>query len=141
MNKTCLIGNLVRDPQISYTGESQMAVARFTIAINRMKKDGGADFPNIVVFGKQAENCEKYLRKGSKVAVEGRIQTGSYEREDGTRVYTTDIVAERVEFLNRAEGQESRENRSTDEYKPSGRYEEYDPREDFAALDETNVPF
>ena len=119
-----------------------MAVARFTIAINRMKKDGGADFPNIVVFGKQAENCEKYLRKGSKVAIEGRIQTGSYEREDGTRVYTTDVVAERVEFLNRAEGQVSTENRYTDEYKPSERYEEYDPREDFAALDDSDgVPF
>lgn len=134
MNKTCLIGNLVRDPQISYTGESQMAVARFTIAINRMKKDGGADFPSIVVFGKQAENCEKYLHKGSKVGIEGRIQTGSYEREDGTRIYTTDVVADRVEFLNKVDGQESTENRSTDEYKPS------EPIPDFAELD-GYVPF
>lgn len=118
-----------------------MAVARFTIAINRIKKDGGADFPNIVVFGKQAENCEKYLHKGSRVGIEGRIQTGSYEREDGTRVYTTDVIADRVEFLNRVDGQESGENRSTDEYKPSGQHEEYDPREDFAQLDDSYVPF
>ena len=115
-----------------------MAVARFTIAINRMKKDGGADFPNIVVFGKQAENCEKYLRKGSKVGIEGRIQTGSYEKDDGTRVYTTDVVAERVEFLNRADGQEMDKPRSEQNWTRSEGSEEYDPREDFAALDDSD---
>ena len=80
-----------------------MAVARFSIAIDRRRgKDGeeqGADFPNIVVFGKQGENCGAYLSKGSQVAIQGRIQTGSYTKQDGTKVYTTDVVADRVEFL------------------------------------------
>lgn len=122
MNSVQLVGNLTKDPQVNYTAESQMAVARFTIAINR-GKDKGADFPSIVVFGKQAENCDKYLHKGSKVAVEGRLQTGSYEKSDGTKVYTTDVVANRVEFLT-----------------PKGEQGGYDPSEDFAALNDA-TPF
>lgn len=96
-----LIGNLTNDPEIRYTNAG-LAVARFSIAINRGKdKNGtdlGADFPNIVVFGKQAENCEKYTGKGLKVAVSGRLQTGSYEK-NGQKHYTADVVASRVEFL------------------------------------------
>lgn len=82
---------------------SQMAVARFSIAIDRRRgKDGeerGADFPNVVVFGRQAENAGKYLTKGRQVAIEGRLQTGSYEKQDGTKVYTTDVIADRIEYL------------------------------------------
>lgn len=106
MNVVTLIGNLTKDPEVRYT-ESNMAIARFSIAINRGKdkngEDRGADFPNIVVFGKQAENCERYLAKGRKVAVQGRIQTGSYTNKDGNKVYTTDVIADRVEFLGSAE--------------------------------------
>lgn len=102
MNNVSLIGRLTRDPDVRYTAGTQMAVARFTIAINRGKdrdgNDKGADFPSIVAFGKTAELCEKYLTKGRMVAIDGRIQTGSYEK-DGRTVYTTDIVANRVEFL------------------------------------------
>lgn len=79
-----------------------MAIATFNIAIDRPPKRDGtkeADFPKITVFGKQAENCEKYLRKGLKVAIQGRIQTGSYTNKNGDKVYTTDVVADRVEFL------------------------------------------
>lgn len=76
-----------------------MAVTRFSIAIDRPGKDKGADYPNITVFGKQAENCEKFLKKGRLVGVQGRLQTGSYERSDGSKVYATDVVADRVEFL------------------------------------------
>lgn len=76
-----------------------MAVATFTLAINRQGKKEQADFPRIIVFGKQAENCEKYLAKGRRVAVEGRIQTGSYQNKNGDTIYTTDVVANRVEFL------------------------------------------
>lgn len=100
MNSTQLIGRLVKAPEVRYT-EKQLAVARFTLAINRPPRDGqerGADFINIVVFGKQAENCERYLDKGRKVAIQGHIQTGSYEK-DGRKVYTTDVIADRVEFL------------------------------------------
>lgn len=99
MNNVTLIGRLTRDPETRYTADTQMAVTRFSIAINRPGKDKGADYPNIIVFGKQAENCEKYLKKGRMVAIQGRIQTGSYEKSDGTKVYTTDVVADRVEFL------------------------------------------
>lgn len=104
MNNVALIGNLTRDPEMRYNN-GNMAIATFSIAINRPKKkdgsDGGADFPRITVFGTQAENCERFLHKGSKVGIVGKIQTGSYEK-DGQRFYTTDIVADRVEFLGRA---------------------------------------
>ena len=79
-----------------------MAVANFTLAIDRPARQGEerkADFPRVVVFGRQAENCDKYLAKGRKVAVEGRIQTGSYKNKEGSTVYTTNVVASRVEFL------------------------------------------
>lgn len=102
MNSVNLIGRLTKDPELRYT-ESQMAVARFSIAINRGKdkngQDKGADFINIVVFGKQAENCEKYTSKGKMLAVSGHIQTGSYENKDGKKVYTTDVVADKVQFI------------------------------------------
>lgn len=103
MNNVTLIGRLTRDVDLRYTqGANQMAIARFSLAIDRPAKQGEqkqADFPNIVVFGKAAENCEKYLHKGSQCAVEGRIQTGSYTNRDGVKVYTTDVIANRVEFL------------------------------------------
>ena len=103
MNVVALIGNLTRDPEVRYTND-HMAIASFSLAINRPPKrdgtEGGADFPRVTVFGKQAENCERFLKRGSKVGIVGKIQTGSYEK-DGQRVYTTDIVADRVEFLGR----------------------------------------
>lgn len=103
MNSVNLIGRLTRDPETRYTSDTQTAVTRFSIAIDRPGKDKGADYPNIAVFGKQAENCEKFLKKGRLVGVQGRLQTGSYERSDGSKVYTTDVVADRVEFLEWAE--------------------------------------
>ena len=99
-----LTGNLARDPEKSYANNN-MAITRFTVAVNRFsRKEGGqdADFIRITAFDKQAELVEKYLHKGSKVGVEGRIQTGSYEK-DGKTVYTTDVIANRVEFLDRKE--------------------------------------
>ena len=103
MNNVVLIGRLTKNPETRYTPDTQTAVTRFSIAIDRPGKDKGADYPNITVFGKQAENCEKYLKKGRLVGVQGRLQTGSYERSDGSKVYTTDVVADRVEFLGRSE--------------------------------------
>ena len=103
MNSVELIGRLTRDPEVRYTSGSQMAVATFTIAIDRpQRQDGGekqTDFPRITVFGRQAETCEKYLKKGRMVAIQGRIQTGSYTNKNGDTVYTTDVVANRVEFI------------------------------------------
>jgi single-strand DNA-binding protein len=102
MNSVVLIGRLTRDPEVRYTSGTQMAVCTFTIAIDRMARQGEerkTDFPRITVFGKQAENCERFLKKGRLVGVQGRLQTGSYTNKDGATVYTTDVVADRVEFL------------------------------------------
>lgn len=98
MNNTVLIGRLVRDPDVQYT-TNQTAMCKFTLAVNRLKKDEGADFIRIVCFGKLAENCGRYLAKGRQAAIQGRIQTGSYKDKDGKTVYTTDVIASNVEFL------------------------------------------
>lgn len=98
MNKVILMGRLTRDPEIR-TGETP--VARYTLAVDRrVKKDAEqtADFIDCVVFGKDAEFAENYLKKGTKIAVTGRIQTGSYTKQDGTKVYTTDVVIYEQEF-------------------------------------------
>lgn len=111
MNSVVLTGRLARDPELSYTPNTQTACCRFTLAVDRPKRDGqdqGADFIRIVVWGMQGENCDRYLSKGRQVAVMGRIQTGSYKNRDGQTVYTTDIVADRVEFLGGAQGENSR---------------------------------
>ena len=101
MNKVILMGRLTRDPEVRYAqGNQSMAVARYTLAVDRrFKRDGeqSADFIQCVAFGKSGEFAERYFHKGTKIVVEGRIQTGSYEK-DGQRVYTTDIVVEQQEF-------------------------------------------
>ena len=100
MNRTILCGRLVRDPDVRYNGENKSS--SYTLAVDRAyKKEGGqeADFINCVVFGKGADFVEKYLHKGTKILVEGRIQTGSYTNKDGNKVYTTDVVVERHEFV------------------------------------------
>lgn len=103
MNKVILMGRLTRDPDVRYsqTANGSMAVARYTLAIDRrFKKDGetNADFISCVAFGKVGEFAEKYLHQGTKIVVEGRIQTGSYTNKDGNKVYTTDIYVENCEF-------------------------------------------
>lgn len=107
MNSVVLIGRLARDPELSYTPNTQTAVTRFTIAVDRPRRQGedqGADFIRVTVFGRQAETCDRYLSKGRQAAVQGRIQTGSYKNREGVTVYTTDVVADRVEFLGGGQG-------------------------------------
>ena len=103
MNKAILMGRLTRDPEVRYTqGENQMAIARYTLAVDRRFNRNGdentADFISCVAFGKAGEFAERYFRKGTKIAVTGRIQTGSYTNKDGVKVYTTDVVVEEQEF-------------------------------------------
>lgn len=101
MNKVVLIGRLTRDPEIRYSNQqdgTQMAIARYSLAVDRKGKDSGTDFINCVAFNKQGEFCEKYLKKGMKIGVSGRIQTGSYTNKDGNKVYTTDVIVEDHEF-------------------------------------------
>ena len=103
MNKVILMGRLTRDPEMRYSsGENQTAIARYTLAVDRrfrrQGEDNQADFINCVVFGRGAEFAENYLHQGTKIAVTGRIQTGSYTNKDGQRVYTTEVVVEEQEF-------------------------------------------
>ncbi len=105
MNKVILMGRLTKDPDVRYSqGETASCVARYTLAVDRRfaRRDSQdaqtADFIQIVAFGKSGEFAEKYFRKGTKVIVTGRIQTGSYTNKDGVKVYTTDVVAEDQEF-------------------------------------------
>ena len=99
MNSVILIGRLTRDPELVYTPGNQTAVTHFSIAVDRRDKEKTTDFIRITVFGKQAENCDRYLHKGKQVAVNGRIQTGSYKNKEGQTIYTTDVIANNVEFL------------------------------------------
>ncbi|NBJ94114.1 single-stranded DNA-binding protein [Parablautia muri] len=104
MNKVILMGRLTRDPEVRYSqGDNAMAIARYTLAVDRRftrnNSDGNtADFIGCVAFGRSGEFAEKYFRKGTKVVVTGRIQTGSYTNKDGVKVYTTDVVVEDQEF-------------------------------------------
>ena len=98
MNNVSLVGRLTRDPEIKATN-SGSTYARFSIAVDRRGKDAGTDFINIVAFGKTSEFIERYFRKGQRIGINGRIQTGSYEGKDGKKVYTFDVIAENVEFV------------------------------------------
>lgn len=150
MNNVILIGRLTKDPDIRYT-QNGMAIARFNLAIDRPPKQDGTkdtDFPSILTFGKTAENCEKYLSKGSKVAVEGRIQTGSYTNKDGNKVYTTDVAVARVEFLdsrNTKTTPQSDENTKEDtEYQNSTKTKQSERQtasDGFEQIDDDDIPF
>ena len=128
MNCVVLIGRLTKEPEVKYIPDSQMAVATFTVAIDRPVKSGQekkTDFPRITVFGKQAENCERFLTKGSRVGIQGRIQTGSYTNKNGQTIYTTDVIADRVEFLSTSDKKKDGETEI-----PSG----------FAAIADDDIP-
>ncbi len=138
MNNVQLIGRLTKDPEVRYTGE-QMAVAKFSLAIDRYMgagKEKQTDFIRIVAFGKTAENCEKHLSKGLKVAVEGSIKTGSYDHKDGYKVYTTEVIASRVEFL---EWAETKQTSADDSWQPTDT-QGYSPTDSFTMVSE-DVPF
>lgn len=101
MNNVSLVGRLTRDPDIRYT-DGGLSIARFNVAVDRRYKSDNqptADFIGCIAFGKTAEFVEKYFFKGNRIGLNGRIQTGSYEKEDGTKIYTTDVVVENVEFV------------------------------------------
>ncbi len=122
MNKVILMGRLTRDPDVRYgTGERSTTIARYTLAVDRrFKRDNEqtADFISCVAFDRNAEFAEKYLKQGTKIAITGRIQTGSYTNKDGNKVYTTDIVVEEQEF---AESKSASENNGG--YTPAARPE------------------
>lgn len=129
MNKVMLTGRLTKDPELSYT-TSGKAVARFTLAVDRMTKKGEekqADFINVKAFDKLAENISTYTSKGKRALVDGRLHAGSYDGKDGKKVYFTEVLADRVEFIDFNEA-------------PRARHEEVAIPDDFAQIDE-DVPF
>lgn len=104
MNKTVLIGRITKDLELKQAGNT--TVCKFSLAVNRQSKKEGqpeADFISIVVFGKTAENLAKYMGKGKQIAVSGKIQTGSYTDKEGKKVYTTDVIADEIQFLDKLE--------------------------------------
>lgn len=115
MNKVIMMGRLTRDPEVRYSqGSTNMAIARYSLAVPRKFKQEGqpdCDFINCIAFGKLGEFAEKYLKQGIKIAVVGRIQTGSYTNKDGQKVYTTDVVVEEQEFCESKESQQNTQER------------------------------
>lgn len=136
MNKVVLIGNLTKDVDLSFTANSGMAVGRFTLAVNRMKK-GESDFPNCISFGKTAETIAQYFFKGSKIAIEGHIQTGSYDAKDGTKRYTTDVIVDRFEFV----GSSKNDNQGSNSFNQDSNFGNMNFEEDMTPVDDGDMPF
>lgn len=122
MNHIILIGRTTKDIELRYS-QNQIAVARFSLAVDRATKDKETDFISCIAFGKTAELLEKYVPKGHKIAIQGHIQTGSYEK-DGHKVYTTDVIVDRMEFIESKQG--NSENSKAEEFHP---------------VEEENLPF
>lgn len=145
MNKVILIGRLTRDPEVRQT-ETGVTVAKFTLAVDRaFKNEQGekeADFINVVVWRKQAENVGKYVKQGSQISLEGKIQTRSYEGEDGKKHYVTEVVADNVEFLSTKKGQETTIQGNNEPKKveklPNTVFEQFGDKIEFS---EENVPW
>lgn len=135
MNKVILIGNLTKDPELATTN-SGVSVCRFTLAVSRnfsnAEGERETDFLNIIVWRNQADNCHKYLKKGSKCAVVGTIQTRSYDAQDGTKRYVTEIIAENVEFLN---------SRSSDDSNGQVKSESKKEVAELQPIDDDTLPF
>lgn len=154
MNSVVLIGRLARDPELRFIPSTGMAVTRLTLAVDKElfgeKKQQAvsqgkptADFINVTIFGKQAENCANYLAKGSQCAVHGRISTGSYTTQSGEKRYTTDIIADRVEFIGAGKGQSSSPQQGRPVQPDSSFFDGF-PDEDndiFQPVDDEDIPF
>lgn len=134
MNRVELIGRLTADPEVRYTSATNTAIATFTVAIDRPTKDKQTDFIRVKVIGKPAENCEKYLKKGRMVGIEGSIETGDYE-SNGKKVYFTNVLASRVEFIDWGEKTAERAQKE-----PQSTNEGEEQIDGFETIDE-DVPF
>ena len=140
MNKAMIIGNLTRDPELRKTS-SELSVCSFTVAVGRSfsKEKDEADFIPVVTWRGLADNCSKYLVKGNKVAVSGRIQTRTYDDKDGNRRYTTELIADDVEFLTPKGAGGGQRTDAPPPPKESGLFE--DEKSDFEPLDDEQMPF
>ena len=142
MNKVFLVGRLTRDPELRY-GANNNAVMRTSIAVDRQFQgqngERGADFINIVAFGNRAETMKKYLNKGSQIAISGRIQTGSYDGQDGKRVYTTDVIIDEFQFLDTKASRGITNDNSDNNFQDTSSNTEVTPY-DFANDNDTSEP-
>ena len=147
INRTVLVGRLTKDPELRYTPNG-VAVCRFTLAVNRTFTDQSgerqADFINVLVWRKPAENSANYLKKGSLAGIEGRIQTGSYEGQDGKRIYTTEVVADSVQFLEprssrNESNSEAGNSHPPEQQKPQNQQNNYNRRDDGQHRPENNT--
>lgn len=147
MNKVILMGRLTRAPEVRYSsGDNQKAVARYTLAVDRRYKrqedEQTADFIDCVTFGKGAEFAEKYLHQGTKIVVEGRIQTGSYTNKDGQKVYTTDVIVESHEFAeSKSSSQQDGSSVPSAPSRPDPSSESTDGFMDLSEYDQQELPF
>lgn len=130
MNKVILIGRLTKDPNLSYAAGTGTAVCRFILAVTRPFKRDETDFIRCVAFNKTAETIGQYLTKGRQIAIAGRIQTGSYDAQDGTKRYTTDVVVENFEFIGNNQGQAQNDN-----------YDNYNFDNEMTPVDDGDMPF
>jgi len=132
INTVTIVGRLTKTPETRYVSDTQMAVTRMTVAnetgYGEKKK---TNFIPVVVFGKQAENCEKYLDKGRMVAITGQISTGSYTNKEGQKVYTTDVIANEVQFIDFGNKTQENANQNGSDAIPEG----------FSAIDDSELPF
>lgn len=135
MNKVVLIGRLTKDPELRFAAGSGTAVARFTLAVNRQFKKDEADFISCIAFGKTGETIAQYITKGRQLAVSGNIRTGSYEAQDGTRRYTTDVVVEGFNFIDYSK----RENDFGGAFNTPDN--SFSSNEDMIPIDDGDVPF
>ena len=128
MNKVVLVGRLTKDPELRYAAGSGKPTSKFTVAVNRQGKKDEADFINCVAFNKTAETIAQYLTKGRQIAIAGHIQTGSYLKDDGAKVYTTDVVVETFDFIDsNSSNRNNTSNSSMDD--------------DFTPVDDGEMPF
>ena len=129
MNKVVLVGRLVRDPELRFAAGSGTGVSRFTIAVSRQFKRDETDFISCVAFGKTAETISQYFTKGKQIAVSGSIRTGSYDAQDGTKKYTTDVAVDIFDFIEKGTSNNNNNNNNSD------------IPEDVTPVDDGDMPF
>lgn len=150
INKVVLIGRLVKDPELRFAAGSGTAVCRFTLAVNRQFKKDEADFISCIAFGKTGETIAQYITKGRQLAISGNIRTGSYEAQDGTRRYTTDVVIEGFDFIDSGNGGSKGNSGSNQDNNFGGPFNmtdnsfsdsTFDDNSDMTQIDDGDIPF
>lgn len=141
MNKCVLIGRLTKDPELRFSGNSENSSTRFTVAVQRQYKRDEADFINCVAFNKTAETISKYFTKGKPIAITGHIQTGSYDAQDGTKRYTTDVIVESFEFVSGSNDNNSNDDNSSRNNNYNESFGEGSFNDDITPMDDGDMPF